>query len=60
MENIINLIFSGIFQKILAQTPTVQADVDVAIDKTIEALQAWKLVNQRIEPIVIDFKNSTT
>ena len=56
--NIVKLIFSGVFQKILAQSPTVQADIDIAIDKTIAALQAWKLVNQRIEPLVIDLKNS--
>lgn len=56
--NLVKLIFSGVFQKILAQSPTVQADIDIALDKTIVALQAWKLVNKRIEPLVIDLKNS--
>jgi hypothetical protein len=56
--NLVKLIFSGVFQRALARTPTVQADIDIAIDKTIAALQAWKLVNQRIEPILIDLKNS--
>lgn len=56
--NIVKLIFSGVFQKILVQSPTVQADIDIALDKTIAALQAWKLVNKRIEPLVIDLKNS--
>lgn len=56
--NLIKLIFSGVFQRALAQSPTVQADIDLAIDKTIIALQYWKLVNKRLEPIIIDFKNS--
>lgn len=56
--NIIKLLFSGVFQNAIARAPTVQADIDIAIDKTIIALEAWKLVNKRIEPVVIDLKNS--
>ena len=56
--NIIKLIFSGVVQKMLVRTPTVQADIDIALDKTIAALQAWKLVNKRIEPMVIELKQS--
>jgi hypothetical protein len=63
--NILKLLFSGVFQKLLAQDATVQADINLAIDKTIAALnacsvalQSWKLVNQRIQPMVTELKNS--
>jgi hypothetical protein len=58
LEAVGQFIASGGLAQLTADVPKAQAAVNVAIDKTIEALDAWKAVNTAVTPIVAAVKKA--
>lgn len=47
VQALVAFVTSGRFDQALAKSQTAAADFTIAIDKSIDALQAWKLAIQR-------------
>jgi hypothetical protein len=58
LEAVGQFIASGGLAQLTADVPKAQAAVNVAIEKTIEALAAWKAVNAAATPIVAAVKKA--
>jgi hypothetical protein len=58
LEAIGQFISSGGLAQLTADVPKTQAAVNVAINKTVEALNAWKAVNASMTPIVAAVKKA--
>jgi hypothetical protein len=51
VEDLAEFLASGGVSRVLAKSATVRADVGLAIDATVKALDAWKLVLARIKEL---------
>ena len=58
LEAVGQFIASGGLAQLTADVPKTQAAINVAIEKTIEALNAWKAVNASLTPIVAAVKKA--
>jgi hypothetical protein len=58
IEAVGQFIASGSLAKLTADVPKAQAAIDAAIEKTIDALNAWKAVNAAVTPIVTAVKKA--
>ena len=58
LEAVGQFIASGGLAQLTADMPKAQAAVNAAIEKTIEALNAWKAVNASLTPIVAAVKKA--
>jgi hypothetical protein len=58
IESVGQFIASGGLAQLTADVPKAQAAIDAAIEKTIDALNAWKAVNAAATPIVAAVKKA--
>jgi hypothetical protein len=58
IEAVGQFIASGGLAQLTADVPKAQAAIDAAIEKTIDALNAWKAVNAAATPIVAAVKKA--
>jgi hypothetical protein len=58
IEAVGQFIASGGLAQLAADVPKAQAAIDAAIEKTIDALNAWKAVNAAATPIVAAVKKA--
>ncbi len=58
LEAVGQFIASGGLAQLTADVPKAQAAVNAAIEKTIDALNAWKAVNASLTPIVAAVKKA--
>jgi hypothetical protein len=58
IEAVGQFIASGGLAQLTADVPKAQAAVDAAIEKTIDALNAWKAVNAATTPLVAAVKKA--